>query len=296
MNKNYVRSIGLILCLIFSQSTFFIVNQGQQAMISRLGNLQASHKAVIKYQPGIHIKLPLVDTVIFLDTRLQSFAVPSSRMITGDQKSVDVDYFVKWRIHDMALYYTRTAGNKVLAQGLLIRKVNDLVRASFGDKALVELIADNRQNLMTLITAATNDSSKDIGVEVIDVRIKSIDYPKEVTLSVYQRMKTQREQVAKMYRANGEMKATEIEAEANKESSVIKANASLAAAEIKAKGDKDAANITNKAYIAYPKFYKFWRLMKAYEVSLKKQTVFVLNAKQDDILSSLLADKSIEKS
>ena len=282
--------LGAVCMLAFLMSAF-TVDQGEKAMVSRLGNLIVNSKTqqAYEYNPGLHFKIPFLDSVIILDTRLQSFDIPSSRVLTEEQKSVDVDYFVKWRIADLSLYYTRTAGNPLIARGLLIRKVNDLLRATFGDKLLVEVISDNRQDLMKHITEGTNTSAKDIGVEVVDVRIKSIDYPKEVTSSVYQRMKTQREQVAKMYRANGNMRAKEITSEADREGNIIQANAALSAAEIHAKGDGEAADIANKAYGTNPKFYKFWRMIRMLESTLANHSYFVLDT-QNAALNQLLDD------
>lgn len=280
----------IVMLLILAQSTLFTVSQGSIAMVSRLGNLQYSHGKLKLFHPGIHVRMPFVDKVIVLDARLQNIDVPSSRVLTEEQKSVDVDYFIKWKINDFKLYYTRTAGDMFLAKNLLIRKVNDLLRAEFGDKVLSEVISNNRKDLMKVITESANESTRDIGVEVIDVRIRSIDYPKEVTVSVYQRMKTQREQVAKMYRANGLMRGTEIKAEADKESNVIKADASMEAAFIKAKGNEAAAVIANKAYGSNPKFYKFWRTLQVYQRSLSDNTLLMLDPKSDGGIASIIAD------
>lgn len=291
MNQRYIAIFLGVVLLIGAPSMLFTVDQGQNALVSRLGHIVTQDNKPYIYSPGLHMKLPFVDSVLMLDTRLQSFDVPSSRVLTKEQKSVDVDYFVKWRISDLTLYYTRTAGNPLIARSLLVRKVNDLLRASFGDKNLVDVISDNRQDLMQSITHATNLSSQDIGVEVVDVRVKSIDYPKEVTQSVYQRMKTQREQVAKMYRANGNMRATEIQSEADKESNVIQANAALEAAKIRAKGDEEAASIAQTAYSAQSKFYKFWRMLRAYETTMHQDSVFVLDA-QAGLMRPMLDDVS----
>ena len=289
MKSQWKRFCLLIVMLMVVQSALFTVPQGSRAMVSRLGNLHYSKGKLKLYAAGLHVKIPLIDKVIVMDARLQNIDVPSSRVLTEEQKSVDVDYFVKWRISNFELYFTRTAGDILLAKNLLTRKVNDLLRAQFGDKMLVEVISNNRHDLMKVITDVANTSAQDIGVDVVDVRIKSIDYPKEVTLSVYQRMKTQREQVAKMYRANGHMRGAEIQAEADKEANMIKVNASMEAAFVRAKGDEAAALIANKAYGENPKFYKFWRTMQVYQNSLDGKTILMLDPKAEGGLAAFLS-------
>lgn len=284
MMKTWKNANLFWIVVILAYMSCFVVTQGSKGLILRLGNLHSRNAEVLVYQPGLHFKIPLIDKVILLDARLQSIDVPSSRVLTEEQKSVDVDYFIKWRIKNFEFYYTSTNADLYLAKNLLTRKVNDILRAQFGDKMLVDVISNNRQDLMKIITSMANDSAKDIGAEIIDVRIKSIDYPKEVTMSVYQRMKTQREQVAKMYRANGHMRASEIQAEADKEANMIKADASLEAAIIKAKGNETAANLFNKAYAANSKFYKFWKTLNVYQNSLKDKTFFIIDDNLADFL------------
>lgn len=293
MSSSIKQLTVVLLFIMFAQSVFYSVTQGSVAMISRLGYLQTCKGDPCLYQPGLHIRFPLIDNVIIVDARLQNIDVPSSRVLTEEQKSVDVDYYVKWRVNDFKLYYTRTAGDLFLAKNILTRKVNDLLRAHFGDKMLVDVISNSRQDLMEVITEAVNKSTKDLGVEVVDVRIKSIDYPDEVTLSVYQRMKTQREQVAKMHRANGHMRASEIQSEAKKEGNIIKANASMESAFIRAKANEEASLIANKAYGQNPKFYKFWRMLDVYKNSLNGNTLLILDPRNEGGLTNVLSVEDV---
>lgn len=271
--------VGLVIgVLLLMRLSLFVIPEGSVGLLIRLGHLCQHQGHVVAYQPGLHLKWPWIDEVVVLDARMQSIELPSSRVLTEEQKSVDVDYFIKWRIHAFDRYFTRTAGNKAHASHVLVRKVNDLLRAHFGDRKLVDVISNERQDLMTVITKAANESASDIGVEVIDVRIKRVDYPKEVTVSVYERMNTQREQVAKMHRAQGEMKSSEIQAEADKEAQFIEAEAALQAALICADGDKEASEVANKAYAQSSEFYALWRGLRAHQKALRSQGVFVVDS------------------
>ena len=280
-----VAVLGLMMCV-------FVVREGSEALVVNLGQIKKEPSgAPLIYGPGIHFKLPYVDTVRQFDIRLQSFDVPSSRVLTEEQKSVDVDYYVQWRVSNISAFFTRTNGNILRAQDLLQRKINDALRASFGDRKLSEVIADDRSSIIQKLTDAASKSAENIGVQVIDVRIKRIDYPKEVTLSVYDRMATQREQVAREYRAEGEMAAEEIRAKADKQAKIIVASAQKAGAELKAQGQKEAALLYNKTYAESDSLFQFWRTLKAYEESFTDNSAFVLDPSESGFLK-LLTDEA----
>ena len=279
MNKHFTPIIILVLLFILVVMTsLFTVYEGYQSLVVHLGQIKREDNgSAIIYKPGIHLKLPYVDTVKSFDVRLQSFDVPSSRVLTEEQKSVDVDYYVQWRIKDIATFYTRTNGSVMRARDILTRKINDALRASFGDKKLNEVISDDRSNIIHKLTESASKSAENIGAEIVDVRIKRIDYPQEVTLSVYERMKSQREQVARKYRSEGEMEQEEIKAVADKRATIIVAEAKKDAAMLKAEGTEKAADMYNTAYNENEPLFKVWRTLTAYEKSLDDKTILVID-------------------
>lgn len=279
MSKRITPIIILALLLILALMTsLFIVFEGQEALVVHLGKIRRDGDGkAIKYNPGIHFKLPYVDTVKRFDIRLQSFDVPSSRVLTEEQKSVDVDYYVVWRIKDTAIFFTRTNGSELRARDILTRKINDALRASFGDKKLNEVISDDRSNIIHKLTQSASKSAENIGAEIVDVRIKRIDYPQEVTLSVYERMKSQREQVAKKYRSEGEMEQEEIKAVADKKAAIVVAEAKKDAAKLVALGTEQAAALYNVTYNENKPLFQVWRTLTAYERSFDDKTILVID-------------------
>ncbi len=285
--KTRMTTIGIILLgsFLILMMCAFSVQQGSQALVVNLGQIKKTQSGeALIYHPGLHFKMPYVDTVRKFDVRLQSFDVPSSRVLTEEQKSVDVDYYVQWRVKNVPAFFTRTNGDAGRARDLLQRKINDALRASFGDKKLREVISDDRSSIIQKLTVAASQSAKNIGIEVIDVRIKRIDYPKEVTLSVYERMATQREQVAKEYRAEGEMSAEEIRAKADKKAKIIVAEAEKNGAQLRAEGQKEAAFLYNKTYSENDTLFNLWRTLTAYERSFADKSAFVLDPSDSGFL------------
>lgn len=287
MNKFRVLAVILVI-LVMCALCSFQVAESQIAIVERLGQLKKRSQAVAVYGPGLHFKWP-IETPILMDRRLQGFEVPSSRVLTEEQKSVNVDYYVKWRMVDPALFYTRTSLHLERTQGMILKKVNDLLRARFGDCRLIEVIS-GRQQTMLEITKNANLSTQDIGVEVVDVRIVSIDYPQQVSESVYQRMITEREQAARTYRAMGRMQAAEIEAKADREAAVLEAEAAFEGAKTRAAGDREAAEIANQTYGAFASFYHFWKKLDIYRASFKHHSMFFLNPAQQEDLNALFSE------
>lgn len=280
MNQNKTLAglmIGLIVLILVYLCTF-MVSEGHRAMLLQLGDIVTDKSGQpVVYGPGLHFKLPLIVKVQDFDVRLQSFSVDSSRILTAEQKYVLVDYYAKWRIHNLALYYTRTSGMADRAEMLLKQKINDALRAAFGQRDIKEVISDDRMKIMTLLQEKANQSATDLGVQVIDVRIKGIDLPKEVRESVFQRMRTEREQVATQHRAQGKAMAESLRADADGKVAVVIATAKSQAQQIRAAGDSQAAAIYTKAYEQNPQFYAFYRSLEAYQnIFSRKGTVMVL--------------------
>lgn len=269
--------VGFIVLILIYASTF-TVTQGHQAMLLRLGEIvhSADGKPVI-LNPGLHFKTPLIESVYDVDARLQSFSVDASRIITAEQKYVIVDYYTKWRIANPALYYTRTGGDVDRAEMLLKQKINDALRQAFGVRQIQDIISGERSNITQILLQKANETAKDLGVSVIDVRIQGINLPKEVQESVFARMRTQREQVATQHRAQGKATAESMQAQADAQVAVQIAQAQADAQKIRAEGDTQAAAIYAAAYQKDPGFYAFYRSLEAYKkIFEKKDTVMVL--------------------
>ena len=269
----------VIIALFVGYSSLFTVQAGQKALVLRLGKMVANPttKKPQVYEPGLHFKTPFINSVRKFDTRLQTLTVQSSRIMTEEQKNVLVDYYVKWRINNLPLYYTRTGGSVTHTQNLLEQQVNDALRAAFGKRTITEVVSGERTNIMQILQDKANVTAKGLGIKVVDVRIKSIDLPKEVSDSVFKRMSAKREQVATEHRADGKAQAEKIKATADAQAAIAIANAVAKAAKVKAEGTAQAAKIYADAYKKDPKFYAFYRSLKAYRQAFsKKDDILVL--------------------
>jgi membrane protease subunit HflC len=262
--KTFILTLVVVVLLVVL-ACFFTVQEGQQAMVARLGKLVLNdEKTAHVFQPGLHFKLPLVDNVLKFDTRLQTLDVESFRIPTQEQKDVIVDYYVKWQISNLPLYYARTTGQIFLAEKLLEQQVNDDLRAEFGRKKIKEVVSDARTTVMTALSEKANKNAQKLGLSVVDVRVKRIDLPEEVSSAVFGRMRTDRERVAKEQRAEGKSKSEAIRAQADANAVVILAKAQADANQIRAEGDSAAAKIYADAYNQNPDFYEFYRSLFAY--------------------------------
>ncbi len=276
-------SVGIIvfLLVLFAMLGIFTVKEGESAMLLRLGkivNRQADQPAML--HPGLHFKIPFVDSVRIFDMRLQDLATPSSQpltVVTKEQTYLVVEYFARWRISNLPKFYTSTGGSVPWAETLLEQRLNDIVRAEYGKRTSDQAVSADRANMMTAIREQADTVGKDQGISVIDVRIQQITLPKDVMDSVFKRMATERKQFAEAKRAEGVEKSEEIKALADQKVTVIKAQALMQAAAIRAKGDYEAAEIYSKVFSADPKFYAFYRSLEAYQASFaNKRDILVL--------------------
>ncbi len=264
------KTIGFIIglfVLLLLYSSMYVVQEGQQAMLLQLGNIVTNQKAKLPYimGPGLHFKLPLINSVKIFDTRLQTLDIKSSRIVTAEQKDLIVDYYVKWRINNLALYFTRTGGNEHQANLLLEQQLNDNLRAQFGRRTINDVVSNDRSTIMDSLGKLANDSAQSLGISVIDVRIKRIDLPNEVQNAVFDRMRTERERVATEHRFNGKAQAEAIRANADANATLTVATAKTEAAQIRSLGEAQAAKIYSEAYSQDPAFYQFYRSLEAYK-------------------------------
>lgn len=273
--------MGLALLVLLTSGTLFTVNQGQTAIVLRLGEVVRE-----EVQPGLRFKAPLIDSVRTFDRRLLTMTAENKRYLTSEQQDVQVDYFVVWRIADVAQYY-RAAGGGIEEQAMtrLSPIVEDALRNLINRSTLRELAEAGRRDVTTELVAQINRGAGTLGIEVSDVRIKRIDLPDDpgagadsVLDRVYNRMRTNRHEVATRTRAEGQERAELIRANADKQRQVILANADREAAKIRGEGDARAAAIFAAAHGRNPEFYAFHRSLEAYRASLADgQTTLVLD-------------------
>jgi membrane protease subunit HflC len=269
---------GVFALLLVLGMSMFVVDQRQNAIVFRLGEVVS-----IKKDPGLYFKVPLLDNVRFFDVRILTIdTAEPERFLTSEKKNVLVDLFVKWRITDVRSYYTSVAGDEMRAQTRLLQTINDGLRAEFGNRTVHDVVSGERDKIMELMRNKANEDASKIGVEVLDVRLKRVDLPQEVSESVYRRMEAERKRVANELRSTGSAESEKIRADADKQKEVILAEAYRDAQRIKGEGDAKASAIYAKAYEINPEFYAFYRSLEAYRASFRnKSDVLVLEPNSD---------------
>ena len=277
---NIIKQAGLIFVFVIVVALFssaYTIQEGERGLLLRLGEIVTNDtgKAVV-LDPGLGFKTPFLNQVRIFDIRIQTLAVQSSRILTQEQKYVLVDYYNKWRIENLPLYYQRTGGDDLRAPTLLQQQVNDALRAAFGQRTITDLVSGERVNVMGLLKDSANETAKNLGIDVTDVRIKSIDLPTEVSDTVFTRMRTKREQVATQHRSDGKAQAEAIRAMADAKASVAISQAKTKAANLKAQGTSEAAKIYAEAYKKDPEFFVFYRSLEAYKNTFNGKNDFIV--------------------
>lgn len=260
--------IGLIALFIFS-STLFIVDQRQFAIVFALGEV----KQVIK-EPGLHFKLPPpFQNVLFLDNRILTLDTPDAdRFITAEKKNILVDAFVKWRIIDPRLYFISFGGDERRLQDRMSQIVKAALNEEITKRTVREVISGERGKVMEAIQKKVGNEAKEIGIEVVDVRLKRVDYVEQINNSVYDRMKSERARVANQLRSTGAAESEKIRADADRQRTVLLAEAYRDAEKIKGAGDAAASQTYAQAFGKNPEFYKFYRSLEAYRASFKSHS------------------------
>ncbi len=274
--KNLILPI-VIAVLVLLGSSLFTVREDQYAVLFRLGEIQRTD-----FKPGLHFKMPLVNNIVKFDRRILSLDTQPERFLTSEKKDVLVDFVVKWRIDNVEGYYTATRGDELRAQQSLGQIVKDRMRDEFNKRTLQQVVADQRDEMMANLKTASNTSAAALGIIVVDVRIKRIDLPEQVTDAVFQRMRSERAQVANALRSKGAEVGEQLRAEADRKVSVLLAEAERDAQRIRGEGDAAAAEIYAKAFGKDAEFYAFHRSLEAYRQSFKAQgNVLVLDPKSE---------------
>ena len=266
MRLNVIGGVIVVLvvaALIVAWSALFTVYQTQQALVVRLGKVVR-----VVSDPGLHVKVPFVDSVISIDKRILDLEAPAQEVIASDQKRLVVDAFARYRIRNPLRFY-QTLGSKTAADSQLEILLNSALRRVLGEASFIEVVRDKRAGLMARIQQLLDHEAQSYGIQVVDVRIRRADLPEQNSQAVYQRMQTERQREAAEYRAQGRQRAQEIRSHADREVTVLIADAKSKAEQIRGEGDATRNEIFAKAYSKDPKFFEFYRSMQAYQNGLK---------------------------
>ena len=267
--------IVAFLALVLLSSSAFTVNQTQYVLVQRLGEIVA-----VKKEPGLYFKVPLVDNLKYFDNRILTLDWEQpAKFITSENKYMMVDSFVKWRIVDPAKYYVSIKdGGEIAAEDRLSKVVNAGLRAEFGKRTVHDVIAGERGIVMDNLRHKADQEARQMGIEVVDVRLKRVDYAEEISKSVFDRMIAERKRLANQLRSEGSAASEKIRADADKQREVIIAEAYREAQKTKGEGDASAAAIYNQSYGKNAEFYAFYRSTEAYKNSFNsKSDVMVLD-------------------
>ncbi|MBK5915802.1 protease modulator HflC [Rhodocyclus purpureus] len=271
-------SIGVAALVGLLSASIFTVDQRQSAIVFQLGEVRD-----VITEPGLYFKVPLIQNVRYFEKRILTLdSAEPERFITSEKKNVLVDSFVKWRIIDPKLYYISVGGDESRAKTRLSQTVNAGLREEFGKRTVHDVVSGERDQIMEQMREKADQDARKIGVQIVDVRVKRVDLPLEVSESVYRRMEAERKRVANELRSQGSAEAEKIRADADRQREVIVAEAYRDAQKIKGEGDAKAAAIYAQAFSANPEFYSFYRSLEAYSASFKnKNDVLVVEPNSD---------------
>ncbi|HET8711042.1 MAG TPA: protease modulator HflC [Spongiibacteraceae bacterium] len=277
-NKLLIGVLAIAAAVLLLNNSLYIISETERGVLLRFGEVVESDIPI-----GLHAKFPIVNTVRKFDRRLLTLDAPPERFLTIEKKPLDVDFYAKWRIKDTARFYTATSGDEARAQQLLLQRIKTGLRNQFGERTVHEVVSGERESLMVELTKQLDEiAQSELGVEVVDVRVKRIDLPEQVSQSVFDRMKSERQREAREHRSTGKEQAEKIRAAADREKIVIEANAYREAEQIRGEGDAKAAAIYAAAYKQDPEFYAFQRSLDAYRKSFgHSDDMLVLDPKGD---------------
>lgn len=266
-SRTFTALIVVVGILVLALNSLFIVKETQRAVLLKFGEVVNANVA-----PGLHVKAPFMNTVRKFERRILTLDAPTQRFLTIEKKPLDVDFYAKWRVADTEKFYTATNGEESRAEGLLAQRINTGLRNKFGERTFHEVVSGERDLLMTDLTRDLNKiTMSEFGIELVDVRVKRIDLPSQVSQSVFDRMKSEREREAREHRSTGRELAEKIRATADRQRTVIAANAYRDAQIIRGEGDAQAAEIYASAYTANPELYAFLRSLKAYQAAFGEE-------------------------
>ena len=254
-----VLAVALLVALMIISNAFFIVDQREREAVFQVGELKRAD-----FESGLHFKIPFLQTVRKFDARILTLDNQTENFLTVEKKNVEVDSYVKWRIADTGTYYRATGGQELVAADRLSAIVNRALRDEFGSRTIQQAVSDERNVIVEELMRKIQPNIADLGIEIVDVRMKAINLPRSVSESVYDRMRAERARVASDLRARGAEDAEKIRAEADRTAQVTLANAYKQAEELRGEGDARAAEIYAKAYGQDAEFYSFYRSLNVY--------------------------------
>ncbi|PTT49837.1 protease modulator HflC [Aeromonas sp. HMWF014] len=262
-------AIGVIaVAAMIGFSSIFVIDEGQKGIVVQFGKVKRVESGEARlFEPGLHFKVPFIDQVRKMDARIQTIDSQADRFVTSEKKDLIIDSYVKWRIEDFSRFYLATGGgNKMQAEDLLKRKINNGLRSEIGNRTIRDIVSGERSTVMedALMRMAR---SSELGIKVVDVRIKQINLPVEVSNSIFQRMRAERTAVAREHRSQGREQAEILRANINRKVTVMIADAERNARQLRGEGDAEAAKIYADSYQKDPEFFSFVRSMEAYRKS-----------------------------
>ena len=279
MNRNFAAIIiGVLVVLVVLNFTFYTVDQRKQAIVLQLGEIVGVEK-----KPGLYAKIPLYQNVVYVDNRVRTLDLPEPELIiTSEKINMSVDSFVKWRVIDAKQYYISVSGDERIAEQRLMNVVRDGLRAEFNKRTVDEVVSGQREEVMKGLRENVDRAARAIGVQVVDVRLKRVDYSEKAEDSVFERMRSERLRVANERRSTGAAEKEKIQADAEKQRDILIAQAYRDAQRTKGEGDAKATATYAQAYSANPEFYAFYRSLEAYKESFKsKEDMLVVDPNSD---------------
>ena len=277
MNKSTFSIVAAALLIGIAANSFFIVNEKEEAIVFQFGEAIRTEIPV-----GFHLKTPIIQEVKKYDNRIQTLDEEPDRILTVESKYLLVDSFIKYRISDVLVFYKANNGSFNSLNSLLAQRSEFVLKNNFGKRTVKEVVSGERDELMNIMLNSLNDSVADLGVEIVDFRVKRIDLPSNLSNSVYERMRTERNRLAEELRSEGKEIAREIRAIADKDKVVILADAYKKAELLRGEGDAEAARIYAEGFSQNPEFYEFTRSMRAYvETFENKSDVMLIDANSD---------------
>jgi membrane protease subunit HflC len=270
--------VTAIVALLVLSMSVYTVDQRKAAIKFQLGEVIS-----VQTEPGLYFMVPMLQNVRLYDTRIQTYDTKDAeRFLTAENKNVLVDSFVKWRVIDVRQYYVSVRGDAMQAESRISQTVNDALRAEFAKRTVHDVVSGERQQIMDTVAEKVDKDVKNIGVEVVDVRLKRVDLVPEISSDVYRRMESERKRVANELRSTGAAEGEKIKADADRQKQVIVAEAYRDAQRIKGEGDAQATRIYAEAFGRNPEFYSFYRSLEAYRASLRNRSdVMVLEPSSD---------------
>jgi len=295
MKNLFIAIISLLLVLIVS--SVFVIYEGQRGIVFEFSKIKrdSSTGEMMVFDPGLHFKIPFIQSVKKLDARIQTLDEPADRFVTSEKKDLIVDSFAKWRIVDFSTYYLRTSGSIDNARALLKQKVNNGLRTEFGNRTIKEIVSGDRDSIMAQALESARSSREDLGIEVVDVRIKAINLPTEISNSIYERMRAERTAVAKEHRSKGQEQAEIIRATIDAKVTVMLAEAQKDAFTTRGEGDALAAKIYSDSYTKDAEFYGFIRSLEAYEKSFNSKNDIMVVKPDSDFFRYLKDGSGLKK-